>query len=60
MAVSNASTVTVSFSFGKFPYKNSYAKLTSYRTNLNTDVTICRGTAGFIAIDPNKVPYTVT
>lgn len=60
MAVSNASTVTVTFSLGKHPYKNSYAKMTSYRTNLNSDVTICRGTAGFIAVDPNTVPYSVS
>ena len=60
MAVSNASTVTVSFSFGKSLYKNSYAKMMSYRTNLNADVTVCRGTAGFIAIDPNTVPYSVS
>lgn len=60
MAVSNASTVTVSFSFGKSSYKNSYARMMSYRTNLNTDVTVCRGTAGFIAIDPNTVPYSVS
>lgn len=60
MAVSNASTVTVTFSLGKYPYKNSYAKMTSYRTNLNSDVTICRGIAGFIAVDPNTVPYSVS
>lgn len=60
MTVSNASTVTVSFSFGKFPYKNAYARMMSYRTNLDSDVTVCRGTAGFIAIDPNTVPYSVS
>ena len=59
MAVSNASTVTVSFSFSEFPYKTSHAKMISYRTNLDSDATICRGTAGFIAIDPNTVPYTI-
>lgn len=36
------------------------ATLVSYRTNLNSDVTVCRGTAGFIAIDPNTVPYSVS
>lgn len=60
MAISNVSTVTVTFSLGEHPYKNSYAKMTSYRTNLNTDVTVCRGTAGFIAIDPNTVSYSVS
>ena len=60
MDVSNVSTVTVSFSFGEYPYKNSYAKMISYRTSLDTDTTICQGTAGFIAIDPNTVPYSIS
>lgn len=36
------------------------ATLVSYRTNLDSDVVVCQGTAGFIAIDPNKVSYTVS
>ena len=60
MDVSNVSTVTVSFSFSKYPYKASRAKMISYRTNLDSDVTVCQGTAGFIAIDPNTVSYTVS
>ena len=67
MPLSNVSTVTVTFSIqGKSGgpmsafFETSGGKLTSYRTNLNTDVTVCRGTAGFIAIDPNTVPYSVS
>ena len=60
MAVSNVSTVTVTFSFYGECYSVSYGKLTSYRTNLDSDVTVCHGTAGFIAIDPNTVPYSVS
>lgn len=36
------------------------ATLVSYRTNLDSDVVVCQGTAGFIAIDPNTVSYTVS
>lgn len=65
MSLSNVSTVTITFSIrghtngpgGAF-FNQSGGKLISYRTNLNTDTTICRGTAGFIAVDPNTVPYT--
>ena len=67
MPLSNVSTVTVTFSIqGKSVgpisafFETSGGKLTSYRTDLNTDVTVCRGTAGFIAIDPNTVPYSVS
>lgn len=69
MALSNVSTVTVTFSIYKDEdnggpmdpnFETSGGKLISYRTNLNSDVTICRGTAGFIAVDPNTVPYTVS
>ena len=60
MAVSNASTVTVIFSFYGPCFSNSYGKVTSYRTNLDSDVTVCQGTAGFIAIDPNTVPYSIS
>lgn len=60
MAISNVSTVKVTFSIYGYCYAKSYGKLISYRTNLNSDVTICRGTAGFIAVDPNTVPYTVS
>ena len=60
MAVSNVSTVTVTFSFYGECYSVSYGKLTSYRTNLDSDVTVCQGTAGFIAIDPNTVPYSIS
>ena len=67
MSLSNVSTVTITFSIqghtdgpsGAF-FNQSGGKLISYRTNLNTDTTICRGTAGFIAVDPNTVPYTVS
>ena len=60
MSLSNVSLVTVTFSIYGPCLKYSGGKLTSYRTNLNTDVTVCRGTAGFIAIDPNTVPYSVS
>ena len=60
MAVSNVSTVTVTFSFYGPCFTYSYGKLTSYRTNLDSDITVCQGTAGFIAIDPNTVPYSVS
>lgn len=60
MDVSNVSTITVTFSFYGPCFSDSYGKVTSYRTNLNSDVTVCRGTAGFIAIDPNTVPYSVS
>lgn len=60
MVISNVSTVTVAFSIHGNCYIQSYGKLTSYRANLNSDVTVCRGTAGFIAIDPNTVPYTIS
>ena len=68
MALSNVSTVTVTFSIYKHEdnggpmdpdFETSGGKLISYRTNLDSDVTICRGTAGFIAVDPNTVPYTI-
>jgi hypothetical protein len=35
-------------------------KINSYGFNVNSDKTICQGTAGFIAIDPNTVPYSVS
>ena len=60
MGVSNATTVTVTFSFYGECLSYSYGKVTSYRTNLDSDVTVCQGTAGFIAIDPNTVPYSVS
>ena len=60
MSLSNVSLVTVTFSIYGPCFKYSGGKLTSYRTDLNTDVTVCRGTAGFIAIDPNTVPYSVS
>lgn len=60
MRLSNVSTVTVTFSIYGQCLDSSYGKLTSYRTNLDTDTTVCRGTAGFIAIDPNTVPYSVS
>lgn len=60
MSLSNVSLVTVTFSIYGPCLNYSGGKLTSYRTNLNTDVTVCRGTAGFIAIDPNTVPYTTS
>lgn len=66
MSLSNVSTVTVTFSIkghtgGRADafFETSGGKLKSYRTNLNSDVTVCSGTAGFIAIDPNTVPYTI-
>lgn len=67
MPLSNVSTVTVTFSIqghtggqaGPF-FSTSGGKLTSYRTNLDGNVTVCQGTAGFIAIDPNTVSYTVS
>lgn len=67
MSLSNVSTVTVTFSIkghtggpaGAF-FSTSGGKLTSYRTNLDGDATVCQGTAGFIAIDPNTVSYTVS
>ena len=67
MSLSNVSTVTVTFSIkghtgGQMDafFTQSGGKLTSYRTNLDGDVTVCQGTAGFIAIDPNTVSYTVS
>lgn len=60
MDLSNDSVVTVTFSIKGTGFVYSYGKLISYRTNLDSDVTICRGTAGFIAVDPNTVPYTVS
>ncbi|AVO75157.1 hypothetical protein C6362_09530 [Megasphaera elsdenii DSM 20460] len=60
MDLSHVSTVTVTFSFSGACDSRSYGKILSYRTNLNSDVTVCRGTAGFIAIDPNTVPYTIS
>lgn len=60
MAVSNVSTVTVTFSFYGPCLSYSGGKVTSYRANLDSDVTVCQGTAGFIAIDPNTVPYSVS
>ena len=67
MSLSNVSTVTVTFSIkghtdgyaGPF-FSTSGGKLTSYHTNLDGDVTVCRGAAGFIAIDPNTVSYSVS
>ena len=35
-------------------------KINSYRFNTTSDQIICRGTAGFIAVDPNTVPYSVS
>lgn len=60
MGLSKVSTITVTFSFSGACDSRSYGKILSYRTNLNSDVTVCRGTAGFIAIDPNTVPYTIS
>lgn len=60
MMLSNVSTVTVTFSIYGQCLDSSYGKLTSYRTNLDSDVTVFQGTAGFIAIDPNTVPYSVS
>lgn len=67
MSLSNVSTVTVTFSIKGHTggtadafFETSGGKLISYRTNLNSDVTVCSGAAGFIAIDPNTVPYTVS
>lgn len=67
MPLSNVSTVTVTFSIQGHTggqaspfFSTSGGKLTSYRTNLDGDVTVCQGTAGFIAIDPNTVSYTVS
>lgn len=34
--------------------------LQSYSVDTASDSVITRGTAGFIAIDPNSCPYTVT
>ena len=53
---------------GKVTYPQGVVSRTTYTLiddvgnmiNLNTDTTICRGTAGFIAVDPNTVPYTVS
>ena len=35
-------------------------KINSYGFNVYSDKTICQGTAGFIAIDPNTVPYSTS
>lgn len=35
-------------------------KINSYSFNTTSDQIICRGTAGFIAVDPNTVPYSVS
>lgn len=39
---------------------NGYCTLQSYSVDTASDSVIARGTAGFIAIDPNSCPYTVT
>lgn len=39
---------------------NGYCTLQSYSVNTASDSVITRGTAGFIAVDPNSCPYTVT
>lgn len=39
---------------------NGYCTLQSYSVDTASDSVIARGTAGFIAIDPNSCPYTIT
>lgn len=39
---------------------NGYCTLQSYSVDTASDSVIAHGTAGFIAIDPNSCPYTVT
>ena len=40
--------------------KSAWVTLNSITSDTNVDTVISRGTVGFIAIDPNSCPYTVT
>lgn len=44
----------------KWPNCKGTATILSYRFNSNQDTILDHGKAGFIAIDPNTVPYTVS
>ena len=45
---------------GHYTEMQGTCTLQSYSVNTASDSVITRGTAGFIAIDPNSCPYTVT
>ena len=63
----NNSTITCEVCFhGESTYDSNpngsrgRMSIVSYTCNTSSDMVIARGTAGFIAIDPNSCPYTVT
>ena len=72
--LNNNSKVTITIRFNAFdedgdsiPGHNKYREgmsgtctLQSYSVDTASDSVIARGTAGFIAVDPNSCPYTVT
>lgn len=65
--LNNNSTITCEVCFhGESTYDSNpngsrgRMSIVSYTCNTSSDMVIARGTAGFIAIDPNSCPYTVT
>lgn len=65
--LNNNSTITCEVCFhGESKYNSSphgsegRVSIVSYTCNTSSDMVIAHGTAGFIAIDPNSCPYTVT
>ena len=65
--LNNNSTITCEVCFhGKSTYDSTpngsrgRMSIVSYTCNTSSDMVIAHGTAGFIAIDPNSCPYTVT
>lgn len=65
--LNNNSTITCEVCFhGESEYNSSpngsegRVSIVSYTCNTSSDMVIAHGTAGFIAIDPNSCPYTVT
>lgn len=65
-SLNNNSTITCEVCFhGESEYDSNphgsrgRVSIVSYTCNTSSDMVIARGTAGFIAIDPNSCPYTV-
>lgn len=65
--LNNNSTITCEVCFhGESTYDSNpngsigRMSIVSYTCNTSSDMVIAHGTAGFIAIDPNSCPYTVT
>lgn len=66
-SLNNNSTITCEVCFhGESEYDSNphgsrgRVSIVSYTCNTSSDMVIAHGTAGFIAIDPNSCPYTVT